>query len=122
MEKIGNCLMSNETIDKSIAQLRSRIKAVFSQHKNDLRASLLMELLLSQVNTLSVHLRLIDLEQSDPFPLSEKEFSELMEPYLVINREIRKTIIKAPKSLYETESINAMYEFLSRHFKEPGEA
>ena len=80
-----------------------------------------MDLLMSQVNTLSVHLQLMNLEQADRFLLSEKEFSELMEPYLAINREIRKTIIRAPKSLYETESVNAIYDYLSSHFREPGE-
>ena len=114
--------MPNESIDQYIIELRSRIEAIFSRHKNDPNASALMELLLSQVNTLSVHLRLMDLEGTDPFLLSEGEFDELMEPYLMINREIRKTVVRPPQSLYETESINAIYEFLSWHFKEPGEA
>jgi len=113
--------MINEAISQSITELRLRIETVFSQHQDNFRASLLGQLLLSQVNTLEIHLHLIALEGPNPFLFSDEEFNELMEPYLKLNKEIRTTIIRAPNSLYETEPINGLYEFLSWHYRESGE-
>ncbi len=113
--------MSNNDIDKHISDLRLAVEETLSRHEHDPRAVLLMRALLSQVSTVQAHCELMSAEAENRFRLSEQEFNEIMEPYLRLNKAIRKTVTRAPNSLYETEPINGVYELLSHHFQEEGE-
>ena len=113
-------MLSND-IDRHISDLRLAVESALSHHKDDPRAVLLMQALLSQVNTVRVHCDLMSEEAKSRFRLTEKEFNEILAPYLRLNKEIRKTVTKAPNSLYETGPINGVYELLSHHFQEEGE-
>jgi hypothetical protein len=114
----GNAFVSHEQIDSHISDLRAAIERVSTRYHDDATATLFMQTLLSQVTTVKLHFALMCTESQSRFFLSFRDFDELMQPYLRLNKEIRRSVTKEPKSLYETTPINGVYELISFHFAE----
>jgi hypothetical protein len=106
---------SIEVIRSSLDSFIGSTRRTAQKYPPDERKEILVRLLSQLCECVMTHVELMGSEHKDRFLISELDYHELLEKYLIVFRQIRKLPRASPKSIYEISLISDIDTILKSH-------